>query len=156
MKKTESESVVSYISLTDCNYIFYQKSHRAKVVMSIGIFITLVLNLMILYTSKSLSNSQCQNVSDKGIDAIVRHVNQNKKIKKIIVCGKEVSGHKAGHSLFQLYQNGIDNNGRIIGSTSPDPFLTVAESQVKYFQNEISLVNMINETDFNKIKQKIN
>ena len=70
MKKTESESVVSYISLTDCNYIFYQKSHRAKVVMSIGIFITLVLNLMILYTSKSLSDSQCQNVSDKGIDAI--------------------------------------------------------------------------------------
>ncbi|MDH3610182.1 MAG: tetrahydromethanopterin S-methyltransferase subunit A [Nitrosopumilus sp.] len=92
---------------------------------------------------------------NKGIDAIIRHVNQNKKIRTIIVCGKEVSGHKAGHSLFKLYQNGIENKGRIIGSTSPDPFLTVTESQVKYFQNEISLVNMINETDFNKIKQKI-
>jgi len=92
---------------------------------------------------------------NKGIDAIIRHVNQNKKIKTIIVCGKEVSGHKAGHSLFKLYQNGIENNGRIIGSTSPDPFLTVSELQVKYFQNEINLVNMINEIDFNKIKQKI-
>jgi len=92
---------------------------------------------------------------NKGIDAIIRHVNQNKKIKTIIVCGKEVWGHKAGHSLFTLYQNDIDNNGRIIGSTSPDPFLTVTKSQINYFRNEINLVDMINETNFNKIKQKI-
>lgn len=92
---------------------------------------------------------------NKGIDMIIRHVNQNKKIKIIIVCGTEISGHKAGHSLFKLYENGIDNTGRIIDSTSPDPFLTVKNSQVKYFQNEIKLVNMINETNYNKIKQKI-
>jgi tetrahydromethanopterin S-methyltransferase subunit A len=92
---------------------------------------------------------------NKGIDAIIRHVNQNKKIKTIIVCGKEVWGHKAGHSLFTLYKNSIDNNGRIIGSTSPDPFLTVTKSQINYFRNEINLVDMINETNFNKIKQKI-
>ena len=92
---------------------------------------------------------------NKGIDAIIRHVNQNKKIKTIIVCGKEVWGHKAGHSLFKLYQNDIDKNGRIIGSTSPDPFLTVSKSQINYFRNEINLVNMINETNFNIIKQKI-
>ena len=92
---------------------------------------------------------------NKGIDAIILHVNQNKKIKTILVCGKEVWGHKAGHSLFKLYKNGIDKNGRIIGSTSPDPFLTVSKSQINYFQNEINLVNMINETNFHKIKQKI-
>ncbi len=92
---------------------------------------------------------------NKGIDTIILYVNQNKKIKTIIVCGKEVWGHKAGHSLFQLYKNDIDNDGRIIGSTSPDPFLTVTQSQVNYFRNEINLVNMINETNFNKIKQKI-
>lgn len=92
---------------------------------------------------------------NKGIDAIIHHVNQNKKIKIIIVCGKEVWGHKAGHSLFKLYNNGIDNNKRIIGSNSPDPYLTVTQSQVNYFRNEINLVNMIDETNFNKIKQKI-
>ena len=92
---------------------------------------------------------------NKGIDTIIRHVNQNKKIKTIIVCGKEVWGHKAGHSLFKLYNNGINNNKRIIGSNSPDPYLTVTQSQVNYFRNEINLVNMINETSFNKIKQKI-
>ena len=113
---------------------------------------------------KEMSNSDLlSNVSiigrllseNKGIDAIIRHVNQNKKIKTIIVCGKEVWGHKAGHSLFKLYNNGIDNNKRIIGSNSPDPYLTVTKSQIDYFRNEINLVNMINETNFNKIKQKI-
>ncbi len=92
---------------------------------------------------------------NKGIDLIIRHVNQNRKIKTIIVCGKEVWGHKAGHSLFKVYKNGIDNNRRIINSNSPDPFLTVTKSQITYFRNEITLVNMINETNFSKIKQKI-
>ncbi len=92
---------------------------------------------------------------NKGIDAIIRHVNHNKKIKTIIVCGKEVWGHKAGYSLFKLHKNGMDKNGKIIGSTSPDPFLTVTKSQINYFRNEINLVDMINETNFNKIKQKI-
>lgn len=92
---------------------------------------------------------------NKGIDQIVRYVNENKKIKTIIVCGKEVWGHKAGHSLFQLHKNGIDNEGRIIGSVSPDPFLTVSQNQILYFQKRINLINLINETSFNKIKQKI-
>jgi len=51
---------------------------------------------------------------NKGIDSIIKYVNQNKKIKTIIVCGKEVWGHKSGHSLFQLHENGIDENNRII------------------------------------------
>ena len=92
---------------------------------------------------------------NKGIDSIIKYVNQNKKIKTIIVCGKEVWGHKAGHSLFELHENGIDNYGRIINSISPDPFLTVTKSEINYFQNEINLVNIINETNFDTIKKFI-
>lgn len=113
---------------------------------------------------KKITNSDIlQNVSivgrllseNKGIDAIIQHVNQNQKINKIVVCGKEVWGHKAGHSLFQSHKNGIDNNRKIIGSTSPDPYLTVTPSQINYFRNKIKLVNLTNETDFNKIRQTI-
>ena len=92
---------------------------------------------------------------NKGIDSLIRHIYQNKTIKTIIVCGNEVWGHKAGHSLFQLYYNGIDANGRIIGSVSPDPILTVTKNEVDYFQKEITLVNMINETNLDKIKNKV-
>ena len=111
---------------------------------------------------KKISNSELLNhiyivgrllSENKGIDSIIKYVNQNKKIKTIIVCGKEVWGHKAGHSLFELHKNGIDNHGRIINSTSPNPILTVTESEIKYFQNEINLVNMINEVNFDTIKQ---
>jgi tetrahydromethanopterin S-methyltransferase subunit A len=92
---------------------------------------------------------------NKGIDAIIHHVNLNSKISTIVVCGKEVWGHKAGHSLFQLHKNGVDNNGKIIGSTSPDPYLTATLSQINYFRYKIKLVNLTNEKDLYKIKQKI-
>ena len=92
---------------------------------------------------------------NKGIDLIIKYVNQNKKIKTIIVCGKDVWGHKSGHSLFELHKNGIDDNNRIINSTSPDPFLTVSESEIKYFQKQITLVNLINETNIELINNKI-
>jgi len=92
---------------------------------------------------------------NKGIDSIIKYVNKNKNIKTIIVCGKEVWGHKAGHSLFELHKNGIDNSGRIIGSTSPHPILTITKNEVEYFRKKITLVNMINEKNLEKIKQKL-
>jgi len=92
---------------------------------------------------------------NKGIDSIIDHVNKNQKINTIIVCGKEVSGHKAGHSLFALHKNGIDKNKRIINSTSPDPYLTVSKSKIQYFQNNVSLVNLINEANYKIILNKI-
>lgn len=92
---------------------------------------------------------------NKGIDEIIQYVNNNKNTKTILICGKEVWGHKAGHSLLKLHKNGIDNSGRIINSISPDPFLTVPKSKIDYFRKEIVLINMINETRLEKIKQKI-
>ena len=92
---------------------------------------------------------------NKGIDSIIKYVNQNKKIKTIIVCGKEVWGHKSGHSLFQLHKFGVDKNNRIINSTSPEPILTVSNSQIQYFQKELTLVNLINKTNLQLIINKI-
>ena len=83
---------------------------------------------------------------NKGIDSIVRFVDSNKNIKTIILCGKEVWGHRAGSSLIALYENGIDNSGRIINSTSPDPILKVSKEQVSKFRNQVKIVNKIDET----------
>ena len=92
---------------------------------------------------------------NKGIDSMIKHVNETKKINTIIVCGKEVWSHKSGHSLFELHKNGIDNDKRIINSTSPEPFLTVSNSEIQYFQKEITLVNLINETNIESIIKTI-
>ena len=88
---------------------------------------------------------------NKGIDSIIKYVNKHPKVNTIIVCGKEVWGHKSGHSLFQLHKNGIDQNNRIINSTSPDPFLTVSKSEIKYFQENVKLVDLINLTEIKLI-----
>jgi tetrahydromethanopterin S-methyltransferase subunit A len=92
---------------------------------------------------------------NKGIDSLIRYVNSNKNIKTIILCGKEVWGHNAGDSLLKLYENGIDSDGRIINSSSPDPFLEVSLDKVNNFQNQITLIDKVGETKLSNIKELI-
>ena len=113
---------------------------------------------------KNIANSEILNKisivgrllsENKGIDSVIKYVNKNHQIDTIIVCGKEVWGHKSGHSLFQLHKNGTDQNNRIINSTSPDPFLTVSKSEIKYFQDNVKLVDLINVIDIKLIFKQI-
>ncbi len=92
---------------------------------------------------------------NKGIDSIVQNVISNKNINIIILCGKEVSGHRAGHSLLALHENGIDNDGIIIDSTSPEPFLKVSKNEVKKFQNQVKIINKIGKTNLDEINQMV-
>ena len=93
---------------------------------------------------------------NKGIDSLVRYVISNKNLETILLCGKDTPGHKPGHSLLNLYKNGIDNQGKIIGSSSPDPILTITKSEILEFQNQIKLIDEIDETSIYKIKISIN
>ena len=93
---------------------------------------------------------------NKGIDLLVKYVILKKNIKVILICGKDTTGHMSGNSLFKLYENGIDSKGRIIGSTSPDPVLTITKSEIKIFQKQITLINKIGETNISKIEHLVN
>jgi len=113
---------------------------------------------------KEISNSELmKNISlvgrlfseNKGIDSIIRYVNSNPNIDTIIICGKEVWGHKSGSSLLALYKNGMDDNGRIISSTSPDPYLTVTQKEVKKFHDRVRIINKIGITNFEKISKLV-
>ena len=113
---------------------------------------------------KKISNSELLNhisiagkllSENKGIDSLVRYVITNNAIKTIIMCGKDVTGHKAGHSLLTLYKNGIDDDGRIIGSHSPDPVLTVTKNEVVKFCNKVKILDMTGETNIEKINQAV-
>jgi len=113
---------------------------------------------------KEIANSELMNSislvgrlfsENKGIDSIIRYVNSNPKIDTIIICGKEVWGHKSGSSLLALYKNGIDANGRIINSTSPDPYLSVTLQEVKKFQCRVRIINKIGIINFEKISKLV-
>ena len=92
---------------------------------------------------------------NKGIDSIIRFLNSHHNIKTIVLCGKEVWGHKAGHSLLALHKNGINQSSRIINSTSPDPILQVSKLEIKYFQTQVSIIDMIGETKLSEIEKLI-
>lgn len=92
---------------------------------------------------------------NKGIDALVRHTLATTKIRVIILCGKDVTGHRAGESLLCLHRSGIDKNGRIIGSTSPDPVLTLTSEETSRFQSQARIIDMIGETDLLALEKRI-
>lgn len=89
---------------------------------------------------------------NKGIDELVQNVNSISNLKTIIICGKEVSGHKAGQALIALYKNGIDENGRIVNSTSPEPILSVSKNEVQKFRR-IKIINKIGNTNLDEIRK---
>jgi len=82
---------------------------------------------------------------NRGIDSLITGVLRNPKIATIILCGREVRGHRAGHSLLALHKNGISREGRIIGSLSPDPALAVPARDVESFRRQVSIVDKIGE-----------
>ena len=91
---------------------------------------------------------------NKGIDSMIINSNLN-NIKTIILCGKEVWGHKTGQSLISLHKNGIDHSGRIVNSFSPNPILTVSKKEIKKFQNQTKIINLIDENRFEKISKTV-
>jgi tetrahydromethanopterin S-methyltransferase subunit A len=61
---------------------------------------------------------------NRDIDAIIRFTLEHPDdLRRIIVCGKEVKGHRAGQALLTLARNGIDRDGKIIGALGPYPIL---------------------------------
>jgi len=92
---------------------------------------------------------------NKGIDSLIKHVISKKTIKTILICGKDTMGHRPGHSLVKLYENGVDSSGRIINSSSPDPVLTTPKPEIQNFRKQITIINKIGETNISEIRQSI-
>ena len=92
---------------------------------------------------------------NKGIDSMLNYLSSHQNITTLVICGKEVWGHKAGHSLVELHKNGLDNDNRIINSQSPDPYVTSSQSHVEHFQNNIRPVNLIGEENFTVLSSVI-
>ncbi|CAH2213460.1 tetrahydromethanopterin S-methyltransferase subunit A [Tepidibacter aestuarii] len=77
-------------------------------------------------------------------------------IKYLIVCGKDSEGHYSGNTLVSLFNNGIDNNMRVIASKGKKPILSnTTKEEVNAFRNQIEIIDMIECEDLNKILEKI-
>ncbi len=88
---------------------------------------------------------------NRGIDAMIRFTVEHPDLRLIIVCGKEVKGHRAGQALLALARNGIDTDGRIIGAQGPYPILKSPAGDVRDFRRRVEIMDMIGNDDIEKI-----
>lgn len=89
---------------------------------------------------------------NRGIDAVLKYLSEHRRIRVVIVCGRDVWGHRAGHSLFQLHAHGVEDGPaaharRISNSHSPDPYLTASLEQIEHFCTNVTLVDMTGTDD---------
>ena len=92
-----------------------------------------------------------------GIEKVVTNIVSNPNLRFLIICGSEVQGHITGETVEALYENGIDPDTKsIIGSPGAIPFVeNLPIEAVERFQNQITIVSMINNEDLNEISSKI-
>lgn len=91
-----------------------------------------------------------------GLEKIIVNVVANPNIRYLILCGKEVEGHKPGDALTALIKNGMDERRIITGSTAPTAYLfNIPTEAVDRFRKQISLINLINIVDPETIKKAV-
>ena len=88
---------------------------------------------------------------NRGIDAMIRFTLEHPDLRLIIVCGKEVKGHRAGQALLALARNGIDTDGRIIGARGPYPILKSPARDLRDFRRRVEIIDMIGTVDIEKL-----
>ena len=87
-----------------------------------------------------------------GAEKVVANVISNSNIRYILLCGAESRGHLAGGTLLSLYNNGIDENGRIIGSEGAIPFIeNIDKLMIERFQKQVTFIECIGLSDSDEI-----
>jgi tetrahydromethanopterin S-methyltransferase subunit A len=91
-----------------------------------------------------------------GIDKIVKNVISNPSIRYLIIAGKDPDGHRSGETLLFLWENGVDRNMRVVGSSGRRPVLkNVTRSDVTAFRKQVKVENMIGSENTRTIIRKI-
>ncbi|MBP2143093.1 tetrahydromethanopterin S-methyltransferase subunit A [Methanococcus voltae] len=92
-----------------------------------------------------------------GIEKVIVNYISNPNIRFMVVTGSEVQGHITGQCFKALYENGIGDDGGIIGAKGAIPFMeNVGKEPVARFQNQIvELIDMIDSEDKGKIQQTV-
>lgn len=91
-----------------------------------------------------------------GIEKIIKNILSNPSIRYLVCAGKEPPKHLTGATMIALFENGIDDHKRIIGSPGMRPQLpNTTEAEVRAFRERIQPVDMIGCTDVVTIHSKV-
>jgi tetrahydromethanopterin S-methyltransferase subunit A len=91
-----------------------------------------------------------------GLEKVIANYIANPNIRFMLLCGTEVKGHLSGQTMVALHKGGV-KDGRIVGAEGAIPFIeNLNDAAIKRFQEQITVVNIMESEDLNAIKAKIN
>lgn len=91
-----------------------------------------------------------------GIDKVIKNTIANPTIRFLLLAGKDPKGHHSGRTLSALWENGVDENMRVIGSPGRRPILrNVTKDEVEAFREQVQVVDMIGCEDVKRIVEKL-
>ncbi len=91
-----------------------------------------------------------------GLEKVIANYIANPNIRFMLCCGTEVKGHLAGQTMIALHKGGV-KDGRVVGAEGAIPFIeNLNDAAIKRFQEQITVVNIMETEDLAAIKAKIN
>jgi tetrahydromethanopterin S-methyltransferase subunit A len=109
--------------------------------------------------SSGLALTGTLHTENLGIERIARNVLANPHVRFLVVCGedtKQAIGHLPGQSLVALFENGMDEDGRIRGAPGKRPVLkNVTAGQVEAFRRQVELMPLVGETSVDRIESAV-
>jgi len=78
-----------------------------------------------------------------GLEKVICNVVSNPNIRYLVMGGPESPGHLIGDVIRALFENGVDDKQRIIGTESPHPFLfNISREMIERFRAQLTLVDL--------------
>lgn len=91
-----------------------------------------------------------------GIEKVIANVLSNPNIRFVVVCGEKIRGHRSGQTFISLVENGLEENGKIVGSKGAVPYIeNVSEEAVERFRDQIEAIDLIGVKSQEKIEEAI-
>jgi len=89
-----------------------------------------------------------------GVEKVVANLISNSNLRFLLVCGEESKGHLPGNSILALSRNGIDSEGRIVGSKGAIPFIeNLSVEAIERFQRQVEVIDRIGLVDEGEIEK---
>ena len=91
-----------------------------------------------------------------GVEKIVANVISNPNIRFLVICGREIRGHRPGGTLIALNKNGVDENNKIIDAPGAIPYIeNLTKNAIERFRSQIETINLVDVIDKPKINSVI-
>jgi tetrahydromethanopterin S-methyltransferase subunit A len=91
-----------------------------------------------------------------GIDKLIKNTVSNPAIHYLVLAGHDPAGHRSGATLLSLWENGVDDRMRVVGSPGKRPILrNVTRDEVEQFRRQVRVVDLIGCEDVGRLVEEI-